>query len=252
MIEAAARIFLMPPSSFLFLILAGLVLRRWWPRTGRAIGIASAACLLLLSTGIGAMLLVNPLERLTAPLPEGQTAGAQAIVVLAAGSVEGAPEYGADMPDHVALVRLTYAAHLQRKTGLPLLVSGGNADPERQVAAKAIVMARVLGEEFKTPVRWIEDKSDTTAANAELSARILKSAGIRRVLLVTHAMHMERARLSFARYGIEVVQAPTMFYSTRNWSAWLLLPSASALYRSFYASHEWVGLIWYKLHTLRA
>ncbi len=252
MIDAAARIFLMPPSSFLFLILAGWLLRRWWPRTGRTLSISAAACLLLFSTGIGAMLLVNPLERLTAPLPEGQTGGAQAIVVLAAGAVEGAPEYGADMPDHVGLVRLTYAAHLQRKTGLPLLVSGGNADPERKVLAKALVMARVLVEEFKTPVRWIEERSATTAENAALSARMLKSAGVTRVLLVTHAMHMERSRLAFAHHGIEVVQAPTMFYSTRHWSGWLLLPSASALYRSFYASHEWVGLIWYKVYLLRA
>lgn len=252
MIDAVARIVLMPPSSFIILILAGLLLRRSWPRTGRVLGIGAAACLLLFSTGIGAMLLVNPLERLNAPLPEGRTGGAQAIVVLAAGAVEAAPEYGADMPDHVGLVRLTYAARLQRTTGLPLLVSGGNAEPERQVAAKALVMARVLVEDFKTPVRWIEDRSATTADNAELSARILKSAGIRRVLLVTHAMHMERARLSFARHGIEVVPAPTMFYSTRTWSGWLLLPSASALYRSFYATHEWIGLAWYKLRMLRA
>lgn len=249
--DALIRIFLMPPGGLLVLILAGLMLRRRWPRAGPAMSATATLALLLLSTGAGAYLLVAPLEAYHRPLQAQQSAGAQAIVVLAAGGIDGAPEYGGlDMPDAVAMTRLTYAAWLQRRTGLPLLASGGQGDPARHVAPKAAVMARVLREQFNIPVRWVEDQSDTTAANAARSAPILKAAGVRRVLLVTHAMHMERARLSFASHGIEVVAAPTMFYSHGRWSGWMLVPSASALYRSYYAAHEWVGLCWYKLHAL--
>lgn len=251
MLEAVIRIFLMPPTSMIVLIVIGLAMRRRWPRAGRMLSVSAALLLLVLSTTAGSLLLVRPLEAFHAPLAVGDSAGAQAIVVLAAGSIEHAPEYGGvDMPDQVAMTRITYGAWLQRRTGLPLLVSGGQGDPERNVAPKATVMARVLREQFNTPVRWIEDRSDTTAANAALSAPILKAAGVRRVLLVTHAMHMERARLSFERHGIAVAPAPTMFHSRAVWSAWMLLPTAGGLYRSYYATHEWVGLLWYKMHAL--
>jgi uncharacterized SAM-binding protein YcdF (DUF218 family) len=247
------RMLIMPPASLLLLIGAGWLLRRRWPRTGRALCGAGVLALLVISTNAGALLLLRPLENQTAPLDYRQASGAGAIVVLGAGSVEGAPEYGGqDVPDQVALVRLLYAAHLQHATGLPLLASGGNGAPARGVQPKAAMMARVLREDFKTPVAWVEDQSEDTAENAVNSARILKAAGVHRVLLVTQAMHMPRAQAEFARNGIEVVAAPTLFYSRVTWSPYMLVPSASGLYRSFYAIHEWMGLLWYRLRGARA
>jgi uncharacterized SAM-binding protein YcdF (DUF218 family) len=246
--SALLRMSLMPPANLLLLIGLAALLRRRWPRTGRALSAGALLALLVLSTNAGALLLLRPLENQTAPLDYRQATGAQAIVVLGAGSVEGAPEYGGlDVPDQVALVRLHYAAHLQHATGLPLLASGGNGAPQRGVAPKAAMMARVLRDDFKTPVAWVEDQSEDTAENAVNSARILKAAGIGRVLLVTHAMHMPRAQAEFVRNGIEVVAAPTLFYSRVRWSPYMLVPSASGLYRSYYAMHEWMGLGWYRL-----
>ena len=242
------RMLLMPPANLLVLIGLAWLLRRRWPRTARALGAGATVALLALSTNAGALLLLRPLEDMTAPLDYRQATGAQAIVVLGAGSVEGAPDSGGlDVPDQVALVRLLYAAHLQHATGLPLLASGGNGAPQRGVQPKAAMMARVLREDFKTPVAWVEDQSEDTAENAVNSARMLKAAGIKRVLLVTHAMHMPRAQAEFTRNGIEVVAAPTLFYSRVRWSPYMLVPSASGLYRSFYAMHEWMGLGWYRL-----
>ena len=240
------RVLLMPPANLMLLIALGWLLARRWPRTGRAFSGAGIAALLVLSTNAGALLLVRPLENLTAPLDLRQPTGAQAIVVLGAGSVDAAPEYGgADMPDQVGLVRLQYAAHLQHATGLPLLASGGV--PARGVQPIGAMMARVLRDDFKTPVAWVEERSRDTAENAAYSARMLKAAGIKRVLLVTHAMHMARSQAEFARYGIEVVAAPTLFYSRMRWSPFMLVPSASGVYRSYYAMHEWLGLGWYRL-----
>ena len=110
-------------------------------------------------------------------------------------------------------------------------------------------MARVLREDFRTPVKWVEERSRDTAQNAQFSARILKAAGVRKVLLVTHAMHLPRAREAFIREGMEVVDAPTAFYARSPFSMMQLLPSANGLYRSFYATHEWVGLMWYRLRA---
>ena len=257
MTEIAAtllRLVLMPPLNLLVLATLGWLLQRRWPRFGRALAAGSLVALLVVSTSAGALLLVAPLEERTAPLElaAAATAGAGAIVVLGAGAVESAPEYGGRaVPDAVALVRLQYAAHLQHVTGLPLMTSGGNASVARGVPPKAATMARTLTEDFRTPVTWIEDRSEDTAENASRSAALLKAAGIKRILLVTHAMHMPRARAAFARQGIEVIDAPTLFYSRMRWSPTMLLPSASGLYRSYYAMHEWIGLGWYRLRAMR-
>ncbi|HEY0062511.1 MAG TPA: YdcF family protein [Telluria sp.] len=241
------RFLIMPPASLFLLILFGLLLRRKWPALGAAVSSISLLMLALLATNAGALLLVRPLEEMTAPLTSFKNTGAQAIVVLSAGNVQRAPEYeGQDVPDQVGLVRLHYGAYLQHATGLPLLVSGGIEPGSSSEVTLAEAMARTLREDFKTPVKWVEDKSRTTAENAEFSAAMLKAAGVRKVMLVTHAMHMARAQEAFVRNGIEVVAAPTLFYSRGRWSPWMLIPSANGLYRSYYATHEWLGLYWYR------
>lgn len=245
---ALVRTLLMPPLNLLVLMALGFLLRRRWPRAGRALVVAGAALLYAVSTQGGALLLVSPLEARTSVLDLARPTGAGAIVVLGAGTVERAPEYGGqDVPDQVALVRLQYAAYLQHATGLPLMTSGGNPWGKRSARTIAATMARTLRDDFRTPVAWTEERSVDTAQNAAFSAALLKAAGIRRVLLVTHAMHMPRAREAFLRHGIEIVDAPTLFYSRAPWSPWMLLPSASGLYRSYYAMHEWIGLGWYRL-----
>jgi uncharacterized SAM-binding protein YcdF (DUF218 family) len=246
--DTLIRMLVMPPANLLLLIALGYLMRRRWPRSGRVLSRSAVVALLVLSTNAGALLLVAPLENLTAPLADAKGAGAQAIVVLSAGMVDAAPEYGGrDTPDAVTLVRLQYGAWLQHQTGLPLMVSGGIVSGTRATGSLGAMMARALREDFKTPVAWIEERSETTEQNALYSARMLQAAGVTRVLLVTHAMHMPRSREAFARRGIDVVEAPTMFYSRARWSPLMLVPSASGLYRSYYATHEWVGLAWYRL-----
>lgn len=246
------RVIVMPPTSLLLLIALGYLMQRRWPRAGRVLRWSATATLLVISTGAGSLLLVTPLENMTTPLANARGANAQAIVVLSASKVDAAPEYGGlDTPDPVTLVRLQYGAWLQHETGLPLMVSGGIVPGTRATGSLGAMMARTLREDFRTPVAWIEDKSETTAQNALYSARMLKAAGITRVLLVTHAMHMPRSREAFAREGLEVVEAPTMFYSRVQRSPFMFTPSAGALYRSFYASHEWVGLLWYRMQAAR-
>lgn len=248
----AAHILLMPPTSLLILIALGFLLRRRWPRTGQVLGWFATLALLVFSTRAGALLLARPLENMTAPLYDARTTGAQAIVVLGAASLERAPEYGADVPDPVALTRLQYGAHLQHATGLPLLVTGGLQSSTPGAVPVGATMARVLRDDFRTPVKWVENSARDTAQNAAFSARILKAAGVRRVLLVTHAMHMPRSREAFVREGLQVVEAPTAFVSHRPFSPMMLLPSANGLYQSFYATHEWVGLMLYRWRAARA
>jgi uncharacterized SAM-binding protein YcdF (DUF218 family) len=249
------RDLLLPPGNLFVLILAGLLVWRRWPRAGKIIAGTAFAAMVVLSTNAGAGWLVRPLEARTTALVAPERAGAQAIVVLAAGQLENAPEYGnRAIPDYIALARLRYAAHLQRRTGLPVLVSGGNGgeiDPEthEREYAKADAMAVALREDFGVPVRWIETTSRDTAQNAAFSAALLRADGVKRILLVTDAMHMPRAHDVFAQHGLEVVDAPTMFFNdqAKGMRAWL--PSAEGMRRTWYAVYEWIGIAWYRVRT---
>ena len=74
-----------------------------------------------------------------------------------------------------------------------------------------------------------------------------------KVLLVTSAWHMKRARLMFEKYapGIEVVCAPADFEHTMMaenlFSPKAILPDVNAFYLNSTAFHEWVGIVGYKL-----
>ena len=242
------RVFLLPPAGLFLLLGIGWLTRQRWPRAGELVTRSALVVFFILCMPIGADLLVAPLEGLTAPLSSAATKGAQAIVVLAAGRLDNAPEYADDdIPDYIALARLRYGARLQRQTGLPLLVSGGNRATSAPFKSKAEDMASALRDDFNTPVKWVEGRSESTADNARLSGAMLKAAGVRRILLVTDAMHMPRAEQVFAQTGLEVIAAPTMFFRITHPDAGSFVPSAEGLRRSHYALYEWIGIVWYRL-----
>lgn len=243
-----AHYLLLPPINLLCLALAGLALRRKRPRLGKTMSYGALLLLLALSTRFVANLLLAPLEDSTAPFDAKAARGAQAIVILAAGTVQQAPEYGGeDVPDALALARLRYGARLQHETGLPILVTGGRLEPEKEPLSYAAGMAEALRKDFRTDVAWLEEASTTTAENASMSAAILLPAGKKRIVLVTHAMHMGRAALVFRAAGFEVIPAPTAFYSHMPFHPRQLLPSANGLSASYYAVYEWIGLAWYQV-----
>lgn len=245
MLVLIVQTLLLPPLSLFLLYAAGWAMRGRWPRLGNALSIGAVTILLLLCTNAGARLLLQPLELSVTPLQSAKATGAQAIVVLAAGRHANSPEYGGQsIPDNSALARLRYAARLHRETALPVLVTGGTAGPMDRLEPLAHGMARVLQEDFATPVTWIEDQSRNTVENAAYSVPILQRAAVHRILLVTDAMHMRRARGVFVQAGLQVVAAPTVFSSNKPLALFDFLPSAEGLGRSHYALHEWLGITW--------
>lgn len=237
---------LLPPLNLVVPGVGGFMLRKRWPRFGAALCIGSLIGLAALSTGAVAKLIVAPLENLSAPLASAHGSGAQAIVVLGGGRLKNAPEYGGkDTAGQVVLMRLRYGAKLQRETGLPLLVTGGS--PDGAAESEAAIMARVLREDFAVPVKWLEQASDNTAQNAQFSAQMLKQAGVNRILLVTDAVHMLRSRRVFMQNGLQVVPAPTSFFSREPLSAIDFVPRGFGFELSHYGMHEWIGLGWYRL-----
>ena len=233
--------FVTPPGALLVLMAAGFLLLRRRP-LGWMLTLAGFGLLTALSLPIVADALARHLEKI--PALTRVPGNAQAIVVLAAGRYRHAPEYGGqDTVGPDTLVRLRYAAHLYREHPLPILVSGGA--PFGGVSDAAL-MRRVLVHAFHVPVRFLETQSRTTAQNARFSARILREAHIRRILLVTQAWHMPRAAALFRSQQLIVIPAPTGFATTSHRNRTLLgvLPSAHALAVSALVFHEEVGMAW--------
>jgi uncharacterized SAM-binding protein YcdF (DUF218 family) len=237
---------LMPPLSLMLLAAWGWRLSRRWRKTGITMIWLAAFLLVGLSTQAGSRLLIMPLEARSLPVPDLVHSGAQAIVVLGGGKLVDAPEdAGRDQASPASLMRLRHGARLQRLTGLPVLVSGGS--PEGGGDSEAQVMARSMTRDFGVDVRWVEDASDNTAQNAQLTYDKLSHEGIRRILLVTDAMHMPRAQRAFAAAGFDVVPATTYFRARRPLDVASFIPKARELENSSYAIHEWIGLLWYQL-----
>ncbi len=235
-------IWLLPPLNPLWLGAVGLWLLARRPRLGRSlIGIALLG-LWLLCTPFVAQRLLATLEVPYAPITGDE---AEAIVVLGGGLRYGAVEFdGGATLNARTLERVRYGAWLWRKTGKPLLVTGGAPDGEQ---AEGTSMRAALEREFGVPVAWVESRSANTRENARFSAELLKSAGIGRIYLVSHAWHLPRAIPEFEREGFTVIAAGTGYQPVCGLGFFDFFPSASALASSFYAFHEWIGLIWYRI-----
>jgi len=237
---------LLPPFSLVLLILAGLVLLRRFPRFARTLIFFTAAALYALSTPWVSGMLLKSLE-ISRPIDLATPLEADAIVVLGGGRRTDAVEYGSDTVNALTLERLRYAAYLQRFSRLPLMVTGGMPGGGSQPEGR--LMHDILVKEFKVPVKWVEDGALTTWDNARLSAPRLRQAGVKRIVLVSHAWHLRRAVPQFEGHGLDVVPAGTQFSDTRIDSYLSLLPSALGLRDSYFALHEWLGILWYKLRA---
>ncbi len=233
----------MPPTGLLWLILVGLILLPLRRRLGAVVIAVAFAGLYLLSLPAVCGALIASLEQGGhAPVdipPPG------AIIVLGAdGERTPDPRIAAE-PGPLSMQRLAGAAEEARATDLPVLISGGSVGSEQPPVAE--LMADAFKTVFGLPVKWQETASANTCENARFSADMLRRDGVGSAYLVTHSWHMPRALLSFADAGYPVIPAPLRAEVNEHNGIYDYLPHVTAWIRSFYALHEWVGLIAYRM-----
>lgn len=233
-VKAVVKALMLPPTGPLLLAAFGLLVAGRHPRTGRLVAGGGVALLLLISipaVSIALQRLVGDVP----PLDFERAKSAQALVVLGGGTRRNAVEYGGDTLGRLTLERVRYGARVARLTGLPVLVTGGSVYGGQ---TEATLMRDALEREYGVPVRWMEAQSRTTHENALYTSRILRGAGIDRVVLVAHAVDMRRTTAEFAQYGIAVIPAPTGIPARDFGGLMDLLPSMSGLQGSWYAIYE--------------
>jgi uncharacterized SAM-binding protein YcdF (DUF218 family) len=247
LVTHVVRAFILPPGLFLSLFLLGFVLRQRFYRTGKSISYAAITLLLLMSLPIVSNSLLQWYEHIPAldPATLAHTQ-AKAIVILGGGRYADAPEYQGDTVSEPSLERIRYGAWLQRKTKLPILVTGGVVFEDNR-PAEAQLMQQVLEQEFLAAVPWVEKVSRTTYENAIDSKKMLEKDDIKKIILVTHALDMPRALEAFEKAGFDVTPAP-MGYDTASAPILLrLLPSVYSLYHMNNLMYELIGRAWYHL-----
>jgi uncharacterized SAM-binding protein YcdF (DUF218 family) len=233
-----------PPTGFVVLILIGLLSRGRWRRFGHRLTWAALIALILFGMPVVSTSMLLALES-GLPMTPPADRPPQAIVVLGAEVIRAHQEKLGTRPGLLTLDRLRTAAALQRRTGLPILVTGGTTQPNSPPVGQ--VMAQSLTDDFRTPPRWIEAKSADTWENARFSADILRAEGITSVYIVTHAWHMRRAVLAFQGTGLTVTAAPTSLDDPLGPDLEDFLPRAGGWQTGYFAMHEWIGYAWYKL-----
>lgn len=244
----------LPPASPILLGLAALLMLRRWPRRGRiALGL-TLVLLWLSACGITALWLqdrvLQPPPALGAAARERLAASARspdeiAIVVLGGGrharvdALDGA----AGLTEH-ALERLRHGIWLARRSGWPLAYSGGIGWAQRAGPSEAAIAQRIAREEFALPLRWTEDRSRDTRQNAAATVTLLRAAGVRQIVLVTHASHMPRALRAFreAAPDLPVTPAPVGHLMPEERAVLDLLPSGSAARQVHLLLRELLGL----------
>jgi uncharacterized SAM-binding protein YcdF (DUF218 family) len=242
--RAVATALLVPPISLLLVALAGPLIYRRSSRIGCFLTWAGLLGLLALAMPVVGGLLIIALER---DLPLTPTLGQppEAIVVLGGDVVRGGIGTVVMNLGPISLERVQTGAALSRRTGLPLLVSGGSA--RKGEPAVAALMADSLVNDFQMPVRWIEADSLDTWENAHMSAVILHAQGIRSIYVVTQAWHMRRAIMAFAAVGITATAAPPRLDRLLTPLAANFVPDVASWQESYYALHEWIGCAYYAL-----
>jgi uncharacterized SAM-binding protein YcdF (DUF218 family) len=210
-----------------------------WARRLHALVLSS---LFLFSLPLVSDLLRVGLESQTVDKPAEEFPRVDAIVLLGGFSNRGTAAHP-DTDLTAAVDRVFRAARLYHAGRASyVLASGGRLAPGDESEAHAL--SGIL-QELGVPedAIFFEEQSTTTAGNAALSAAWLRGRSIRRILLVTSALHMPRARRLFEKQGIDAIPAATDF-EVRGPFKWSdLFPNALALDGSARAMKEYIGRV---------
>jgi uncharacterized SAM-binding protein YcdF (DUF218 family) len=148
-------------------------------------------------------------------IPQGELPQADAIVIL--GGALRAPNYPRPIVEVMeAGDRILYGAKLYRDGKAPLIIASGgridwlggksseSADMETFLMTLGVPQAAILQE----------PDSLNTHENAVNVGRLMEFRGIKKVLLVTSAIHMPRSLKIFQKEQIDAIAAPTDFLTT--------------------------------------
>ena len=241
-----------PLAWGLLLAVAGAVVGlRWSGRRRLASGLVLAGVAILLVFSLAPV--ANALQHATEDdAPSSFRAGEPYdAVVLLCGVVDlTATKPGGPPALSEGVERLLATYDLLRKDQARVVViTGGAFDGDSASLTEASVLGRQLIDWGISPDRIIlEEKARNTHENAVFAKRIVEEHGWHKVLVVTSAFHMRRAKECFNAVGLRVDTLPVDFRAYDPERAKLnLLPRAEYLDQSSVAIRELFGRVVYRV-----
>ena len=207
---------ILPPGIFILLMLALVAKLFRINRKLSLIVLFGTLVFYLLCTGIVAEKLMGWLEETHSPPAQVETSGADVIILRGGGAISQVPDVdGVGALCASPANRLLTAVRLQKLLNVPILISGGQVYSDS--GAEAEISARVL-KSLGVPEDKIltETKSVNTAQNARYSVAIMREHNFTKPLLVTSAFHMNRALLNFSLFRVKPIPYPTDFTVAHN------------------------------------
>lgn len=244
--------FLATPSNLLVvLILVGLALSPVRRLRRGGLAIAAAFTLLILIGGLTPLssYIILPLEE-RFPIRPDDDRPVDGIILLG-GAVEAdeSAASGQLVANDAAERLLATIALARRHPDARIVISGGGGTVFGRGAAEAPIIARYF-EEIGIDRRRlvVEDRSRTTAENAEYTKALAPPKPGEHWLLVTSAWHMPRAVGTFRQVGFRVTAHPVDGRTGGRRNAWRFFAYVSeGLRRLDVGAKEWAGLIVYRL-----
>lgn len=241
--------FVVPSNVIASLALLAFALLIFRLRIGAiAAGVALGAFLAAAFSPLGNLLL-TPLEQRFPELPSESPGSVDGIIVLGG-------SYDTVTHSYLSTIYLredtepmgVVPALAQQYPKARIIISGG-MDPSVPGPSEAAIIKRYFVS-FGIPAERIllEERSQTTAENARLTAEMVRPGPGTHWILVTSAYHIPRAIGAFRKAGFNVVACPSG-WRTHGWGE-LWRPASTAtenLRRVDVAVHEWVGLLSYRL-----
>jgi uncharacterized SAM-binding protein YcdF (DUF218 family) len=139
-------------------------------------------------------------------------------------------------------LRRTLTAGRLYKQGLApvVVVTGRRARPELEEGDALRASVQLLEDlGVPTPAITVEDQSDNTHESAINVGAMARARRWSRLTLVTDAFHMQRARKSFEREGVQIFSAPTMLWQVGGERPSIRLAKLDSVL------HEYGGLAYY-------
>jgi len=225
---------------------AVLMARLKWRRFGIALGIGTAAA--FLATGYGL-----PARALLQDLQDGYDTEARewgdhnAILLLGAGSESSdrhAAETGIFGYSRLVKALQAYRACTAHASECKIIATGGDTHGFGLSEAE-IFSAQLVSLGVPTQDLLLETSSQNTWQNAQFSAPCFEHQRFDHTILVTSGVHMRRALLYFAHFGI----LPTPLRSDYARPLVANLPTAYNLMLTDIALHEYLGIWRYHLYN---
>lgn len=238
-------LFVLPLGISLMLIGWGLA------RQKRRPVLAGLAVLLLASQPFVGRYLIRVAEGFAEQPAVASVASADAIVVLSAGRVLAPGP--ARVSEWTDVNRFFGGIDLYKANRAPLLIftgaRRGRATPSEGELLAAHAQALGVREDAIVVTPYVSN----TADEARETAAVLRARGIKapRIILVTSAFHLPRARELFSRQGVDVVPFPVSFARSADKRVWALdfFPSVVALDETSTALREFYGRAFYWLRA---